>query len=405
VASAHARHRGGLILVAVIVASCTEPDPRQPEVASLNISADSLTLVESRSVSLTFTALDPSGAAIANPEVNWRSRDETIAVAGGSPQYEVAPYISARRPGRTVVVAQKWATGGVSEVLDSIVVYVQAATVATVVVGPAAPVLVPGQTVQLAVAVKESQGGTLDRPVTWSSQNAVATVSSSGVVTAAAPGVAFIDATSGGVTGTLRVVVTATSLSYDYYKRGGSTTPATAMLTLSGPIASGGTPATLAIDGQSLAMMAHADADGVGCLLSASQPGVITSCVSRRSPRVILLCQGPINGPYVAQYIMLLKDDPDRQASSASEVLSAMQAAPVSQALQVFDTCTNNPPRWTRNANNTFFRFPNTTTSYSVSDIAALMSGAMIYKGPGSSGDPNNYAVVRIGSGLFEVWH
>lgn len=71
--------------------------------------------------------------------------------------------------------------------------------------GPSPLVLAPGDTRQLSATVSD-QYGTLSRPVTWSSSNtAVASVSSSGVLTVNDFGTATITATSEGVSGTLEV--------------------------------------------------------------------------------------------------------------------------------------------------------------------------------------------------------
>lgn len=83
--------------------------------------------------------------------------------------------------------------------------------VATVTVEPGTSTLYPVQTVQLAATTKDANGNTLNgRSVTWgSSSTPVATVSTSGLVTAVAPGVATITATSENRSGTAQVTVLA----------------------------------------------------------------------------------------------------------------------------------------------------------------------------------------------------
>ncbi len=85
------------------------------------------------------------------------------------------------------------------------------AAVASVAVAPGPITLVPEQTQTLTATVKDAAGNTLSgRTVTWTtSAQPIATVSSSGVVTAVAVGTATITATSEGQSGTAQVTVAA----------------------------------------------------------------------------------------------------------------------------------------------------------------------------------------------------
>lgn len=91
----------------------------------------------------------------------------------------------------------------------SATVSVREVPVASVAVVPSTATLPIGQTTQLAAIVKDSAGGSLtDRIIGWTSNApAIATVSSSGVVTAIATGTATITATTGGKSGTAMVSV------------------------------------------------------------------------------------------------------------------------------------------------------------------------------------------------------
>src|SRR5207253_2276562 len=84
------------------------------------------------------------------------------------------------------------------------------APVATVSVSPATANVLIGATVQLMATPKDANGTPLSgRVVTWASNNqAVATVSASGLVTAQAVGTATITATSEGKSGTASITVT-----------------------------------------------------------------------------------------------------------------------------------------------------------------------------------------------------
>ncbi len=85
------------------------------------------------------------------------------------------------------------------------------APVASVTVSPASSALTIGHTVQLAATMKDASGNVLSgRPVTWASSNSsMATVSSTGLVTAVAAGSATTTATSGGQSGAASVSVSA----------------------------------------------------------------------------------------------------------------------------------------------------------------------------------------------------
>jgi hypothetical protein len=81
--------------------------------------------------------------------------------------------------------------------------------VATVAISPQTATVPQGQQTQLTATVTDANGAVVtDRPVSWSSSNQqVATVSTTGVVTAVAPGSATILATSEGKSGTATIQV------------------------------------------------------------------------------------------------------------------------------------------------------------------------------------------------------
>ncbi len=83
--------------------------------------------------------------------------------------------------------------------------------VASVSVDPGQGTLVPGDTLRLSATARDASGGALSgRPVSWTSENGgVATVSSSGLVEAHAPGEALIRASSEGASGTAVITVLA----------------------------------------------------------------------------------------------------------------------------------------------------------------------------------------------------
>jgi len=83
--------------------------------------------------------------------------------------------------------------------------------VTTVTVGPVSATVQVGATVTLQATVQDQNGNVMTgQTVSWSSDNAAASVSSSGVVTGVAAGSANITATSSGKSGTSAITVTAT---------------------------------------------------------------------------------------------------------------------------------------------------------------------------------------------------
>lgn len=85
--------------------------------------------------------------------------------------------------------------------------------VASVVIAPAAPVLMAGDSVQLTAIVRDQDNRPIPgRVVTWAAQpNVVLSVSSTGLVTGTAPGSATVTATSEGQRGTATVTVTSSA--------------------------------------------------------------------------------------------------------------------------------------------------------------------------------------------------
>ena len=125
----------------------------------------------------------------------WLSSNTSVATVSST------GFLTALAPGTSIVTANNSGTIG------SLVVSVANNTVtALLVVGPSS--LPTGQVSQLAVTASTTSGmnQVVTNSVTWQSSNpAVAAVSSTGLLTALAPGTATITATFAGVTGTLAV--------------------------------------------------------------------------------------------------------------------------------------------------------------------------------------------------------
>ncbi len=127
----------------------------------------------------------------------WQSSNPVVATVSST------GFVTAQALGSTIVTASNQGTVG------SLLVSVTANTVASVlVVGPTS--LPAGQTSELAVVISTTSGvsQTITDGVVWQSSNpAVATVSSAGVLTTVTAGTATVTASYAGKTGTLAVTV------------------------------------------------------------------------------------------------------------------------------------------------------------------------------------------------------
>jgi acid phosphatase type 7 len=163
-----------------------------------------------------FAPQKPDGTA--DPANGIRQITVGTAGQGTEPFGSIAPNSEARSSGVYGVLKLTLSTGGYSWEFIPIAgqSYSDAGSAschaarraASVEVTPASATIQIGQTVQLSATVKDDQGIPISRPVTWTSSNAaVATVSSSGLVTGVAQGAATITATSDGQTGASGITV------------------------------------------------------------------------------------------------------------------------------------------------------------------------------------------------------
>jgi uncharacterized protein YjdB len=179
----------------------------QTDVASLSltqraemvtVTPDAATLESlGETVQLTATASDAEGNTIADKVFTWESSDESVATVSDS--------------GLVTAVANGTATitATVDGVSGSATITV-AQVAATVEVTPDTATLESiGETVQMTAVASDANGNTIaDKTFTWtSSDDSVATVSDSGLVTAVATGSATITATVDGVSGTVLLTV------------------------------------------------------------------------------------------------------------------------------------------------------------------------------------------------------
>ncbi len=171
---------------------------RPVPVATVTISPASTGTVVGQTVLLTATTTDAAGNVLTGRVVGWSSSDNTVATVSGT------GVLTGIGVGNATITATSEGQTGTATVSVSLV------AVASVSVTPSPASLTVGQTLQLSATPRDA-GGTIltGRSVTWTTGNAaVATVSSSGVVTAVAAGNTSITATIDGVAGLATIAVT-----------------------------------------------------------------------------------------------------------------------------------------------------------------------------------------------------
>ena len=168
-------------------------------VASVVVSPAQPSIVVGRSITLTAEALSATGQVLPGRTVMWSSSTPSIA------DVTSLGTVSGMSVGSTVIFAS------IDGVLGWANVNVIDVPVATVTVTPATTSVAMGQTSQLTAELRDASGNILTgRVVSWSSsQNSIATVNSTGVVTGVSGGTATITATSEGQVGTATVNVAA----------------------------------------------------------------------------------------------------------------------------------------------------------------------------------------------------
>jgi len=168
-------------------------------VATVRLSPTSRDLTVGESAQLTAEPLDVTGAVLSGRAVTWTTSRPSVASVNGS------GVVTALTPGSAVITATVEGRSGVAAVT------VSPAAVATVVVSPSSATLGVGQALAFEAEPRSASGQPLPgRVVVWSSSSSqVATVASTGVVIAVAPGTATITATSEGRSGSAQVTVLA----------------------------------------------------------------------------------------------------------------------------------------------------------------------------------------------------
>ncbi len=172
--------------------------------ASVSVSPTSSSLQVSGTTQLTATVYDAAGNVLPSRVPTWSSANPTVATVSSTGR------VTAVSQGNTTITAT---VDGTSANAAIAVAAPPQAPVATVSVSLAAQTLNVGQSTQASAVLRDAAGVVLsNRSITWSSAAPqLATVSSSGVVTAIAPGSATIIATSEGQSGSATLVVSTTA--------------------------------------------------------------------------------------------------------------------------------------------------------------------------------------------------
>jgi serine/threonine-protein kinase len=168
-------------------------------VRDLRIAGSPGSLSEGDSISLQARVLDQDGRAIQRP-VSWASSDPRTAVVRASGM------LVALAPGRVTVIAS--ADGRQARAELEVV-----SMIASIIITPASETLLPTRSVSLLASARRRDGSEVaGTAMAWrSSDEAVAVVSSTGRVTALAPGTAAVSATAGGRRGTATITVASPS--------------------------------------------------------------------------------------------------------------------------------------------------------------------------------------------------
>jgi uncharacterized protein YjdB len=189
-----------------IVAATVDPVPS----AQVIVSPATVTLAIGGSATLSAQVLDQSGQPINGRTVTWRSSDDAIALVTSS------GVVTAMAAGTATVTATSGSASGQAAITVNAPTPPPPppppppTTAASVTLSPSSANLVVGQTTQLGATARDANGVVLtNRPTTWTtSSGTVATVSSTGLVSAANPGSATITVTIDGISATSAITVT-----------------------------------------------------------------------------------------------------------------------------------------------------------------------------------------------------
>jgi uncharacterized protein YjdB len=189
-----------LLVGAALTACGGDSSTGTDDVASVTLDPTSASLEVGATRQFTATPRNAGGAALTGRVVTWSTSNGAVASVSST------GLVTALTVGTATITARSEGEEGTAGITVAL------APVSLVEVNPATASMAIGDTVTISATPRDAQGNPLaGRTVTWSSSNnAVATVSTSGLVTAQALGTANIIATSEGEEGTTVVTVTNT---------------------------------------------------------------------------------------------------------------------------------------------------------------------------------------------------
>jgi uncharacterized protein YjdB len=170
-------------------------------VASVVVSPATASVLVGQTTQLTATLRDAENNQLTGRTITWSSSNPAVATVNGS------GLVSGVGQGGATITATSEGQSGSAAITVNVA---QPAPVASVTVTPATDSLEVGQTTQLTAVTRDANGNVLTgRAIAWSSSNAaVATVNSSGLVSAVGQGGATITASSEGQSGSAAITVT-----------------------------------------------------------------------------------------------------------------------------------------------------------------------------------------------------
>ena len=168
-----------------------------PTVARIDLNPGSASIIAGKTTTLTASPKDAAGAAVTGKSISWSTSDASVATVSGG-------VVTAIKAGSANIVASVGSVQGTAAVTVI-------PPVATVAITPNPANIVIGQTGQLTATLKDAAGASItDRQVTWKSSNdIIATVSTTGLVTSVSLGSATITATVEEKSATATVNITA----------------------------------------------------------------------------------------------------------------------------------------------------------------------------------------------------
>jgi len=179
----------------------------EPKVTTIVVTPSASQLEVGRTTTLTAVVKDQRDSVMAGKTVTWSSNNTPVAT--------VAANVITAGATTAIVTAVTKGNASIIATVDgktaTVPVFVVDPTVATVTItATVPPTFFVGQTLQATAVPRDGANNPLTSfATTWtSSVPAVATVSSTGLITAVSAGTTVISATSGGKTGTLNVTVT-----------------------------------------------------------------------------------------------------------------------------------------------------------------------------------------------------